>query len=103
MCSARSKAAPFPNILGMTFQEVSVGQKLPVGGYEDGAGNPTALLVGEISHVNHSLGRMVAALKAEHALQSTLIIISAKHGQSPIDPQKHAMKKGGHGRATVVY
>ncbi|HEV3192592.1 MAG TPA: alkaline phosphatase family protein, partial [Polyangiaceae bacterium] len=102
MTSDGSKAAPFPNILGMNFQEVSVGEKLPVGGYKDGAGNPTALLEGAIAHVDHSLGRMVAALKTEHALHSTLIVISAKHGQSPIDPKKLAMEKGGHGNATVT-
>ena len=102
MTSDGSKAAPFPNILGMNFQEVSVGEKLPVGGYKDGAGNPTALLEGAIAHVDHSLGRMVAALKTEDALHSTLIVISAKHGQSPIDPKRLAMEKGGHGNATVT-
>ena len=102
MTSDGSKAAPFPNILGMNFQEVSVGEKLPVGGYKDGTGTPSALLESAISHVDESLGRMVAALTAEHALHSTLIIISAKHGQSPIDPKKLAMEKGGHGNATVT-
>jgi hypothetical protein len=35
-------------------------------------------------------------------LASTLIIISAKHGQSPIDPAKLAMEAGGHGNASVA-
>jgi hypothetical protein len=89
-----TKAAPVPNILGMNFQEVSVGQKLPVGGYTDAAATPTPLLAGAIAHVDASLGRMVAALEATGLLESTLIIVSAKHGQSPIDPRKLAMEKG---------
>jgi hypothetical protein len=31
---------------------------------------------------------MVSELQAEHLLDSTLIIITAKHGQSPIDPKR---------------
>jgi predicted AlkP superfamily pyrophosphatase or phosphodiesterase len=97
-----SKTAPVPTILGMNFQEVSVGQKLPMGGYEDASGTPSALLEGAIAHVDGSLGRFVSALKAKHLYDSTLIIVSAKHGQSPIDRAKLAMESGGHGNATVT-
>ncbi len=89
-----SQAAPVPDILGMKFQEVSVGQKLPVGGYADATGTPSPLLAGAIAHVDASLSRFVKALKAHHLLDSTLIIVSAKHGQSPIDPSKLAMEDG---------
>jgi len=88
-----TRTAPVPDIFGMNFQEVSVGQKLPVGGYTDAAATPTALLAGAIAHVDASLGRMVGALEANHLLDSTLIIVSAKHGQSPIDRGKLAMEK----------
>jgi hypothetical protein len=97
-----SKSAPVPTILGMNFQQVSVGQKLPVGGYTDASGTPSALLAGAIAHVDASLGRMVSALKATHRYASTLIVVSAKHGQSPIDRSKLAMESGGHGNATVT-
>jgi predicted AlkP superfamily pyrophosphatase or phosphodiesterase len=106
-----TKSAPVPNILGMNFQEVSVGQKLIVGGYcpggtgcsaTDAAGTPTPLLAGAIAHVDASVGRMVAALRANHLFDSTLIIVSAKHGQSPIDRRKLAMESGGSGNATVT-
>ena len=89
-----TKGAPVPKIFGMNFQEVSVGQKLPVGGYADAAGTPTALLAGAIAHVDASLGRMVSALEANHLLDSTLIVVSAKHGHSPIDRGKLAMERG---------
>src|SRR5208337_3537190 len=48
----------------------------------------SASLLGEIQYVDASIGKMVAALKSRGLLDSTLIIISAKHGQSPIDPNR---------------
>jgi hypothetical protein len=97
-----TRPAPVPEILGMNFQAVSVGQKLPVGGYASPEGTPGPLLAGAIAHVDASLGRMVSALEARHLLDSTLIIISAKHGQSPIDRRKLSMESGGSGNTTVV-
>jgi arylsulfatase A-like enzyme len=97
-----SKKAPVPAIMGMNFQEVSVGQKLFVGGYQDAAGTPSALLGSAIAHVDQSLARIVNELEARHLLDSTLVVISAKHGQAPIDPHKLAMEAGGRGNATVV-
>ncbi len=86
--------APTPAILGMNFQAVSVGQKLieknvATGGYQDGAGTPTASLLSEIQFVDDSIGEMVSALKDRGLYDSTLIIITAKHGQSPIDPARY--------------
>jgi len=97
-----SKRAPVPTIMGMNFQQVSVGQKLPVGGYVDADGTPSALLEGAIAHVDASLGRMVSELKVRGLFGSTFIVISAKHGQSPIDRAKLAMEAGGGGNATVT-
>jgi predicted AlkP superfamily pyrophosphatase or phosphodiesterase len=97
-----SKRAPVPTIMGMNFQQVSVAQKLPVGGYADADGTPSALLEGAMEHVDESLGRMVSALKSTRRYASTLFIVSAKHGQSPVDIAKLAMEPGGHGNATVT-
>ena len=97
-----SKKAPVPTILGLNFQEVSVGEKLPVGGYKDAAGTPSDLLEGAIAHVDGSLGRIVSELKAKHLYESTLFIVSSKHGQSPIARAKLAMESGGNGNATVT-
>jgi len=93
--------APVPVILGMNFQAVSVGEKLispaalPAdrndsnsGGYEDAAGTPRPLMAKEIIFVDAAIGQMVAALKHNGLLDSTTIIITAKHGQSPIDPNR---------------
>jgi arylsulfatase A-like enzyme len=38
--------------------------------------------------VDAAIGQMVAALRSRHLLDSTAIIITAKHGQSPIDPNR---------------
>jgi predicted AlkP superfamily pyrophosphatase or phosphodiesterase len=86
---------PVPNVFGMNFQVVSVGQKLieksvgMTGGYLDNIGTPSQALLGEIQFADNSIGRMVAALKKRGLYQSTLIIISAKHGQSPIDSARY--------------
>jgi len=84
--------APVPVIFGMNFQAVSVGQKLiekgVKGGYTDAAGDPTPSMLGEIKFVDDAIGQMVAALKHHDLLESTTIIITAKHGQSPIDTHR---------------
>jgi hypothetical protein len=77
-----------PAIFGMNFQAVSVGQKLKGAGYADAFGFPSVGLSSELDFVDQSLGQMIAELKKEGAYNSTLIIIAAKHGQSPIDLQK---------------
>jgi len=81
---------PVPNLFGMNFQAVSVGQKLiekgvGSGGYLDAFGTPSPQLLGEIEFVDASIGRMVSELKAKGLYYSTVIVITAKHGQSPID------------------
>ncbi len=88
-------SAPVPAVFGMNFQAVSVGQKLIeskvglTGGYLDGQGTPTPSLVSEIQFADASIGEMVAALKKTGDYDSTLIIITAKHGQSPIDSSRY--------------
>jgi len=86
-------SAPVPAVFGMNFQSVSVGQKLieknvGSGGYLDAAGTPSALLLGEIQLVDAAVGEWVSELKKQGLLESTLIVITAKHGQSPIDPNR---------------
>ena len=106
-----TRNAPVPTILGMNFQAVSVGQKLVektlsptvVGGYTDADATPTTPLQGEITFVDASIGNMVSALRARGLLDSTLIIITAKHGQSPIDPTQYVPQlKAGSSPATVL-
>jgi predicted AlkP superfamily pyrophosphatase or phosphodiesterase len=89
-----STAAPVPVVFGMNFQTISVGEKLPIGGYSAADGTPNAQLLAGLQHVDQAIGKMVAELKAQNLLSSTLIIVTAKHGQSPIDHSKLAMENG---------
>ncbi|AGY57621.1 alkaline phosphatase family protein [Gloeobacter kilaueensis] len=96
--AAGTQRAAVPALFGMNFQAVSVGQKLPTsptlsgqseqGGYLDGQGTPGPALADALAHTDQSVGKMVSALKKRGLLASTLIIVSAKHGQTPIDPTK---------------
>jgi hypothetical protein len=90
-----SSNAPTPVILGMNFQVVSIGQKLiqksigVTGGYQDSIGTPTPALLNEIEFADASIGDMVQQLKKNGIYEQTLIIISAKHGQSPVDSARY--------------
>jgi hypothetical protein len=90
-----SGSAPRPAILGMNFQAVSVGQKLIeksvgiTGGYQDSIGTPTTALLGEIEFADTTIGDMVSELRTNGIYDQTLIIITAKHGQSPIDSARY--------------
>jgi hypothetical protein len=116
-----------PTVFGTDLQAVSVGQKVshnntdgscyapdpkgldgstphvPLtghpGGYQDGSGTPTDVLEYALEQTDAQLGLVLAALKARQLYDSTLIVITAKHGQTPIDPHKTA--KIGHLQALV--
>jgi hypothetical protein len=106
-----------PTVFGSDYQAVSVGQKVShdtpdhscinsstaadaarltgqPGGYLDGSGTPTDVLSYALDAVDADLGLIVGALKQQNLYESTLIIITAKHGQSPINPVK--VNKPGH-------
>ena len=86
-----------PAIFGMNFQTVSTGQKLPAsrtegdlsgtaaGGYLADGFTPGPVLRNALKFVDESLGKMVSALQERGLLERTAIIISAKHGQSPMN------------------
>jgi len=90
-----TKSTKVPTIFGMNFQALSVGQKLieksngVTGGYLDAAGTPSAALLNEFQFVDASIAAFVSELQKQGLLNSTLIVITAKHGQSPIDPSRY--------------
>jgi hypothetical protein len=104
----RSKKVGVPALFGTNFQAVSVGEKLatdPVsglkGGYTDAIGTAGQGLAGEFDFIDQSIGKFVRELKAQGLSDSTLVIVSAKHGQSPIDGSKRHGIGGGQPAATV--
>ncbi|HWZ62675.1 MAG TPA: alkaline phosphatase family protein [Steroidobacteraceae bacterium] len=104
----RASRVGVPALFGTNFQAVSVGEKLAVdpvtgatGGYADILGTPGPGLASELAFVDQSLGQMVAELKKEGHFDSTLIIVAAKHGQSPIDVSKRRGIPGPQPAATI--
>ncbi len=100
-----------PTVFGMNFQAVSVGQKLAKdnsngsclddtmftgqqGGYLDGDGTPSPVLAYGLQKTDDALRSMINALKSQGIYESTLFIVTAKHGQSPINPVR--VNKPGH-------
>jgi Type I phosphodiesterase / nucleotide pyrophosphatase len=91
----RTHQTKVPTIFGMNFQALSVGQKLieasnkTTGGYLDAQATPSAALLNEFQFVDASIAAFVSELQKQGLLSSTLIVITAKHGQSPIDPSRY--------------
>jgi hypothetical protein len=88
------KPAVVPAVFGMNFQSVYVGQSVneagvAAGGYRNAAALPSGKLVQEIENVDTSIGEIVNALKSAGIYDDTLLIITAKHGESPIDPTRY--------------
>jgi hypothetical protein len=88
-----------PAIFGMNFQTVSTAEKLPNsssstprvalnGGYVDNGNTPGPLLQEALAYIDTQVGRMVAAINASGLQGSTVVVLSAKHGQSPQDGSK---------------
>jgi Type I phosphodiesterase / nucleotide pyrophosphatase len=100
-----------PAIFGMNFQTVSVAQKIrstpttligpdangnyttsapEPGGYHwvNGQLVPGPVLSSALNYVDAQLGRMVSQIHKDGLAGSTTIIVTAKHGQSPQDPNK---------------
>ena len=72
-----------PAIIMMNFQSANIGEK--VGGYADASGTPTAALAGAFDYVDGALVRILAELDAQGLTDSTLVIVTAKHADSPIN------------------
>jgi hypothetical protein len=80
-----TNAAPVPAIFGMNFQAVNAAKKSVVG-YSDSFSTPSAGLADALDYIDGALGRMVAELKAKKLDNSTAIIVTAKHGETALDP-----------------
>jgi Type I phosphodiesterase / nucleotide pyrophosphatase len=86
--------AVVPAVFGMNFQSVYVGESVNEagvarGGYENAAAVPRPMLFEEIEYVDTAIGVIVNALKTAGIYENTLLIITAKHGESPIDPTRY--------------
>jgi hypothetical protein len=95
-----------PAIFGMNFQTVSTAEKLfsseatiggsPLaGGYLPGTTTPGPLLSSALDYIDSQLKRMVDEIQTQGLAGSTAIIVTAKHGQSPQDPDQLTRIKDG--------
>jgi hypothetical protein len=96
---SRTTKVGVPAIFGMNFQTVSTGEKLlqsqaaiggPMlaGGYLPGTRTPGPLLSSSLDYVNAQLTAMAQQIQAQGIAGETAIIITAKHGQSPQNPDQ---------------
>jgi len=86
--STGKQSADVPTLFGTNFQTLSVAQKAPVasgGGYLDASFTPGRQVSDAIGYVDNALGKMVDALKSRNLAGSTMVVVTAKHGQSPTD------------------
>jgi len=97
---SRTTKVGVPAIFGMNFQTVSTAEKLLSsdglkGGYEPGTTTPGPLLQRALDYINAKLQAMDEEIHAQGLADSTAIIVSAKHGQSPQDPDSLVRIKDG--------
>jgi hypothetical protein len=88
---SRTKHVGVPGLFGMNFQSVTTAEQLPesdglTGGYLPGGKVPGPLLLRALNYVDAEIGAMVAQIKAQGLASSTAIVITAKQGQSPTNP-----------------
>ncbi|PCE28084.1 nucleotide pyrophosphatase [Paraburkholderia acidicola] len=89
--STGASSATIPTLFGTNFQTLSVAEKATVasgGGYLDADFTPGTEVAGAIGYVDEALGRIVSELKQRNLYNSTVVIVTAKHGQSPTDHTK---------------
>jgi hypothetical protein len=98
--------AQVPALFGMNFQSVYIGESLNetglgTGGYINAAAQPTEFLLQDIEFVDASIGEIVNSLKNAGIFDDTLLIVTAKHGESPIDT-RHYVADGTDTPATLL-
>jgi hypothetical protein len=88
---SRTRHVGVPGLFGMNFQAVTTAEQQPesdglAGGYLPGGKVPGPLLTRAYNFVNDEIGAMIARIKADGLESSTAIVITAKQGQSPTNP-----------------
>lgn len=89
--STASNKIPVPTLFGTNYQTLSVAQKAlnsNGGGYTDANFTPNTLTAAAIAFLDTEIGSIKTELNKQNLLGSTIIVISAKHGQTPGDRSK---------------
>ncbi|MDE2161170.1 MAG: alkaline phosphatase family protein, partial [Burkholderiales bacterium] len=101
--SSGAHAAPVPSVFGADFQTLAVAQKAPHaagGGYTDADFTPGPDVAAAIAYLDAAVGRITAELARRDLAATTLVIVTAKHGQAPVDPAR--LRKLGHAVPRVL-
>ena len=77
-----------PAVFGMSIIAVGTAQKKAGMGYADASGTPSDGLAHALDHLDASVATIVNTIKGQKLYDSTLVVITAKHGQAPIDQTK---------------
>jgi arylsulfatase A-like enzyme len=77
------KRSVVPTVFGLNLQAVNVAQKIY--GYKNADGDLTVGVDRAIGHTDQLIGRFVSELERQGLRDDTLIIVTAKHGNGPID------------------
>lgn len=78
-------SAKVPVLFGMSIASVSIAQSTSGGGYQDALGMPSRPLARALEFTDHSLQKIVTALKGKNLYDSTFIFVTSRYGQSPVD------------------
>jgi Type I phosphodiesterase / nucleotide pyrophosphatase len=97
---SRTEQVGVPAVFGMNFQTVSTAEKLfesdgLKGGYLPGTTTPGPLLQRALGFIDAKLQAMDDEIHAQGLADAIAIIVSAKHGQSPQDPNDLTRIKDG--------
>jgi hypothetical protein len=100
------KPAQIPAVFGMNFQSVYIGESVvepnvATGGYKNAKAEPSDELLKEIEFVDASIGDIVGSLQDAGIFDDTLVIVTAKHGDAPIDTV-HYVADGTNTPATLL-
>src|SRR6478735_371093 len=90
-----TRASAVPTVLGLNFTAVDVAQRLAVGGYINNLADTSPLLLSAFQHVDVSIGRLLNELQSKNLRDKTLVVLTSKHGQAPIDPNRWRTESGG--------
>jgi hypothetical protein len=100
---SRGNPAPVPALFGTEVLSLSTAEKAVkdhnglLGGIDGTPGNEqvNALMHVALKHIDGKIGEVIAALATEGLYDSTLIVISAKHGQTPRVGQPNIVNQNG--------
>ena len=74
-----------PSIYAANFQAITWAQQ--TAGYLDGQGTPNQTLAMAFKTADERLGAFLSVLEDARVLNSTLLIVSSKQGQGPVNPK----------------